>query len=158
MQEALKELQQQTKADFEYYDNDNAQKQLQLRNEILLRNEEQLREHVKAIEMMKLDIKASSKLDFEKVEFAISKEVEDQTKPLQSEIKDVIQTQITALDQHQKTIAEKISDITVTQTNDAQKMDQIKDMFNQHVSLMEALSKKCDAQSANIVENRKILQ
>jgi len=100
---------------------------------------------VQTIDTMKDDIKTGSKLDLEKVEFAISREVENQTKPLRSEIKDVVSVQISALDEHQKSMAEKLTTIDFTQSADQVKMAQIQDMFNSHVTLMDALNQKSDA-------------
>ena len=55
-------------------------------------------------------------------------------------------------------MAEKLTAIDLTQSTDQVTMKKIKETFNQHLTLMEALNKKSDAQSNAIVENRKILQ
>ena len=39
---------------------------------------------------MKDDLKNGSKLDLEKIEFAIAKQVEDQYRPMRSQIQDVV--------------------------------------------------------------------
>ena len=53
--------------------------------------------------------------------------------------------QISALDEHQKSMAEKLTTIDFTQSADQVKMAQIQDMFNSHVTLMDALNQKSDA-------------
>jgi len=157
IQRALSELQQQTQVDFNFYQNDTAQKAVRLRNEILLKNEEQLRDHVKAVQRMKDDFREGSQLDHDKIQLAIEAEVGKQTKPLTSQIKDFVLVQLNALDKHQKSMAEKLSALTLGQASDGVKMQQIQDMFDKHMALMEALNKKSDAQGAAIVENRKLL-
>ena len=51
-----------------------------------------------------------------------------------------------------------MSAVNLAQTQDTVKVANMQDMFDKHMSLMEALNKKCDAQGTAIVENRKILQ
>ena len=65
---------------------------------------------------------------------------------------------MSALDKHQKTLADQMSAQNLAQSADAIKMATMSDMFAKHMALMEALNKKCDAQGSAIVENRKILQ
>lgn len=55
-----------------------------------MRNEKQLTEQVQAVNAMKDDLKNGSKLDLEKIEFAIAKQVEDQYRPMRSQIQDVV--------------------------------------------------------------------
>ena len=47
--------------------------------------------------------------------------------------------------------------VNLAQSADSVKMGNMSDMFAKHMSLMEALNKKSDAQGTAIVENRKIL-
>lgn len=55
-------------------------------------------------------------------------------------------------------MSDKLSAITLAQSADQIKMGALSEMGSKHIALMEALSRKCDAQGTAIVENRKILQ
>lgn len=52
---------------------------------------------------------------------------------------------MSALDKHQKTLADQMSAQNLAQSADAIKMATMSDMFAKHMALMEALNKKCDA-------------
>ena len=75
-----------------------------LKNEIIIKNHEQLEQQVKVIQMLKEDLRAEQGLSSEKLQLANEKEVNVANRSLNSTINDVILVQLKAIDAHQETM------------------------------------------------------
>ena len=80
---------------------------------MIQKSAEQLREQIKAVEKMKDDLRDQQKMQMNQIQLAIESEARNQNKQLYSQVNDVVAPQLKALDEHLKSVADKVSAITL---------------------------------------------
>ena len=73
-----------------------------------------------------------------------------------STMNDVVLVQLKALDDQTRSLAEQVTANNLSQSGQELKMGNMQEMYSKHMTLMEQLNRKCDAQATVIVENRKV--